>query len=126
MCARVNMTPSFASWSRCGVTASFSPAAPREGRMSADTMKSTFFAPGGAGVEAVDYLFFRYYNGHSLNLNKLRARLLPDVSGAAYACQCSWQSLAGLKELSRWGTPPGTEGGTGGGGASLRWLPVAE
>ena len=43
----------------------------------------------------------------SLNLNKLRERLLPDVSGAAYACQCSWQSLAGLKELSRWGTPPG-------------------
>ena len=84
------------------------------------------WSAGEAGVEAVDYLFFRYYNGHSLNLNKLRERLLPDVSGAAYACQCSWQSLAGLKELSRWGTPPGTEGGTGGGGASLRWLPVAE
>lgn len=75
-----------------------------------------------ARAEAVDYLFFRYYSGHSLNVERLRERLLPDQTKAAYACQCSWQSVAGLKELSEWGTPPGPEGGTGGGSASLRWV----
>lgn len=81
------------------------------------------WSDGTEGHEAVDYLFFRYFSGHSLDVNRLRERLLPDSAKAAYACQCSWQSVAGLKKLSAWGTPPGDEGGTGGGGTSLRWLP---
>jgi hypothetical protein len=81
------------------------------------------WSDGTEGHEAVDYLFFRYFSGHSLDVNRLRERLLPDSAKAAYACQCSWQSVAGLKKLSAWGTPPGNEGGTGGGGTSLRWLP---
>ena len=81
------------------------------------------WSDGTEGCEAVDYLFFRYFSGHSLDVNRLRERLLPDSAKAAYACQCSWQSVAGLKKLSAWGTPPGDEGGTGGGGTSLRWLP---
>jgi|EP01043_Picozoa_sp_COSAG02_P007425 hypothetical protein len=81
------------------------------------------WSDGTEGYEAVDYLFFRYFSGHSLDVNRLRERLLPDSAKAAYACQCSWQSVAGLKKLSAWGTPPGDEGGTGGGGTSLRWLP---
>jgi hypothetical protein len=87
------------------------------------------WSDGGAacnGVEAVDYLFFRYYSGHSLNLERLRERLVPDTRRAAYACQCSWQSVAALKKLSEWGTPPGAEGGTGGGSAAIRWLPADE
>ena len=82
------------------------------------------WSDGTTGFEAVDYLFFRYYSGHSLNVHKLQERLIPDRKYAAYACQCTWQSVASLKKLSEWGTPPGAEGGTGGGSAAIRWKPV--
>lgn len=72
-------------------------------------------AAGGA-----DYMHFRNYNGHSLNLPKLMAQLRRSPGGgAAYACQCSWQSVVSRKPLDAWGTDPGPEGGAANG--SLRW-----
>ena len=67
-----------------------------------------------------DYMHFRNYNGHSLNLPKLTAELRRcPRGGAAYACQCSWQSVTQRKPLDALGTDPGTEGGAANG--SLRW-----
>jgi hypothetical protein len=68
-----------------------------------------------------DYMHFRNYNGHSLNLPKLTAQLRrsPGGVGAAYACQCSWQSVVARKLLDAWGTDPSPEGGAANG--SLRW-----
>jgi hypothetical protein len=77
--------------------------------------------------EAVDYIFFRNYSGHSLNIEKLRERLLLDTQTAAYACMCTWQSVVGLKEINEWGTPPAPEGGTGPDrSASIKWDYYAE
>lgn len=67
-----------------------------------------------------DYMHFRNYNGHSLNLPKLTAELRQCAKGgAAYACQCSWQSVTQRKPLDAFGTDPGPEGGAANG--SLRW-----
>jgi len=67
----------------------------------------------------VDYMHFRNFNGHSLNLEKLTSRLLVSEDSAAYACQCAWQSTSELKSLNQWGTDPGDEGGAANG--ELRW-----
>ena len=67
-----------------------------------------------------DYMHFRNYNGHSLNLPKLTSELRQCAKGgAAYACQCSWQSVTQRKPLDAFGTDPGPEGGAANG--SLRW-----
>jgi len=62
-----------------------------------------------------DYMHFRNYNGHSLNLNKLCLKLCHYDHGAAYACQCAWQSVTDRKDLSPLGTSPGNEGGAANG-----------
>jgi len=66
-----------------------------------------------------DYMHFRNFNGHSLNLEKLRGRLVVSPDHAAYACQCAWQSVKSLKELDQWGSDPSPEGGAANG--TLRW-----
>jgi hypothetical protein len=75
---------------------------------------------------SVDYFYFRNYGGMSLDLGMLSRKLLPDPGLAAYACQCSWQSVADQKVVSEWGTEPGAEGGAGcEPGGKLRWLSAA-
>ncbi len=37
---------------------------------------------------------------------------IADPRSSAYACQCSWQSVSELKEISRSGMPTGDEGGS--------------
>ena len=85
---------------------------------------------GAAWSSRADYMWFRNYNGHSLNVPRLTEMLVrPRGSGggegAAYACQCSWQSIGrSRKELSPWGTDPLPEGGAANG--SLRWQKKAK
>ena len=61
--------------------------------------------------DAVDYIFVRNYGGMR---DKLAAELVeaPGKS-AAYCCQCAWQTVAGRKALSSWGTEAEPEGGSG-------------
>jgi hypothetical protein len=66
-----------------------------------------------------DYMHFRNFNGHSLNVPRLTEKLVVDPDAAAYACQCSWQSVVKRKDLNQWGTDPGSEGGAANG--SIRW-----
>ena len=103
---------------------------------------------GAAWSSRADYMWFRNYNGHSLNIPRLTAMLVRPRGdsrsggggessgvqgggsgggdeGAAYACQCSWQSIGrSRKELSPWGTNPLPEGGAANG--SLRWQKKAK
>ena len=65
------------------------------------------------------YMHIRNYNGHSLNVPKLREGLSKDEEYAAYACQCSWQSARQRKELDQWGSPAEPEGGAANG--KLTW-----
>lgn len=65
------------------------------------------------------YMHIRNYNGHSLNIPKLREGLSKDEGCAAYACQCSWQSARQQKELDQWGSPAEPEGGAANG--KLTW-----
>ncbi|KAJ1445796.1 retinal maintenance-domain-containing protein [Pelagophyceae sp. CCMP2097] len=66
-----------------------------------------------------DYVFFRNFAGHSYDIQRLRGMLVPAAGGAAYCCQCAWQSAEAWKDLDQWGSPPGDEGGAGNG--ELRW-----
>jgi len=56
------------------------------------------------------------------DMEKLRAKLLPDEACAAYACGCSYQSVTALKQLRSWGTDPGEDGAAGSEGAKLKWV----
>ena len=66
----------------------------------------------------VDYLFFRNYMP---NTKKMSAKLLYSESHAAYACQCTWQSVDSEVLLSR-GTSASTRGGTAN-GSDVQWVP---
>ena len=63
----------------------------------------------------IDYMHFRHYEGHSYDLVKLRAKLVPSTEYAAYSCQCAWQSTEKWKALDQWGSEPAPEGGAANG-----------
>ena len=63
----------------------------------------------------IDYMHFRHYEGHSYDLVKLRAKLVPSEEHAAYSCQCAWQSTNTWKALDQWGSEPAPEGGAANG-----------
>ena len=65
------------------------------------------------------YQHFRNFEGHSFDLRKLRAKLVPSPEYAAYSCQCSWQSTKEWKALEEWGCDPTPEGGAANG--RLTW-----
>ena len=68
---------------------------------------------------SADYMHFRNFNGHSLNLPRLTEKLVVDADAAAYACQCTWQSVVKRRDLNQWGTDPGSFGGAANG--TVRW-----
>eukprot|EP00750_Incisomonas_marina_P022919 INCI5003.19.p2 GENE.INCI5003.19~~INCI5003.19.p2 ORF type:complete len:633 (+),score=120.43 INCI5003.19:142-1899(+) len=59
--------------------------------------------------DAVNYVFFRNNIFHPDRLPPVQ---ISDPACSAYACQCSWQSVSALKEISRSGMPTGDEGGS--------------
>ena len=63
----------------------------------------------------IDYMHFRHFEGHSYDLGKLRAKLVPAAEYAAYSCQCAWQSTEKWKALDQWGSDPEPEGGAANG-----------
>jgi len=63
----------------------------------------------------IDYMHFRHFEGHSYDLVKLRAKLVPSEEYAAYSCQCAWQSANTWKALDQWGSDPAPEGGAANG-----------
>ena len=63
----------------------------------------------------IDYMHFRHFEGHSYDLVKLRAKLVPSDEYAAYSCQCAWQSTDTWKALDQWGSDPEPEGGAANG-----------
>jgi hypothetical protein len=69
-------------------------------------------------TQSADYLWFRNF---APDAEKLRERTELALGFAAYACQCSWQSIRGLKALVEWGTAAAPEGGTGDGTGELKW-----
>lgn len=67
----------------------------------------------------VNYLFFRNYMP---NVKKIAVKLRASKYHAAYACQCTWQSVDSRLLVSH-GTPASKHGGTASGGA-VRWVPA--
>eukprot|EP00941_MAST-03F_sp_MAST-3F-sp1_P002396 g2396.t1 len=67
-----------------------------------------------------NYLFFRNYSPDKRKLSEL---LVPDRKYAAYACQCTWQSVKDLKPIQCGGTTAMPHGGTGGDrGNDVKWV----
>jgi hypothetical protein len=94
-----------------------------DGRLAALSCGSCGFAVlrfrGAAWSADADYMHFRNYNGHSLDLPKLTAKLVDRPGWAAYACQCAWDSASTRCDLCQWGAPPSILGGAANG--LLRW-----
>jgi hypothetical protein len=74
--------------------------------------------PGCRWAENANYLFFRNYMPDARKMREMQVKA-PEY--AAYACQCSWQSVRGIKAIRCRGTAAAPHGNCGQGG-DMKWV----